>query len=46
MIGFYRDNYTAGNFVLGLAGGYPAGFETNVSDQFLLKLRIAQGGSV
>ena len=24
---FYRDNYTQANFVLGLAGGYPKGFE-------------------
>jgi zinc protease len=38
LIGFYRDNYTAGNLVLGLAGGYPAGFETEVRDEFQSRL--------
>jgi zinc protease len=28
--GFYRDHYVRGNIVVGVAGGYPGGFETRV----------------
>jgi zinc protease len=31
---FYRDNYTQANFVLGLAGGYPKGFDARVEAEF------------
>lgn len=31
---FYRDHYTGGNLVLGLAGGYPKGFEARVESDF------------
>jgi len=31
---FYRTHYTRANFVLGLAGGYPKGFEQNVERDF------------
>ncbi len=32
--GFYRAHYTRANLVLGLAGGYPEGFEQNVERDF------------
>ena len=32
--GFYRDQYTRTNFVLGLAGGYPGGFAEKVEADF------------
>jgi zinc protease len=35
---FYRDNYTRANFVLGLAGGYPKGFEEKVQADVAAKL--------
>ena len=35
---FYRDHYTAANFVLGLAGGYPKGFDAKVEADFAAKL--------
>lgn len=35
---FYRDNYTQGNFVLGLAGGYPKGFDERVQADVAAKL--------
>ncbi|HEX8502055.1 MAG TPA: pitrilysin family protein [Pyrinomonadaceae bacterium] len=31
---FYRANYTQGNLVIGLAGGYPAGFPARVEADF------------
>ncbi|HJZ67579.1 MAG TPA: pitrilysin family protein [Blastocatellia bacterium] len=35
---FYRDNYTAANFVVGLAGGYPKGFDAKLESDFAAKL--------
>jgi zinc protease len=35
---FYRDHYTQANFVLGLAGGYPKGFDEKVQRDFAAKL--------
>ncbi len=35
---FYRDNYTQANFVLGLAGGYPKGFDEKVQADVAAKL--------
>jgi zinc protease len=35
---FYHDNYTRANFVLGLAGGYPKGFEEKVQADVTAKL--------
>jgi len=35
---FYRDNYTAANFVVGLAGGYAKGFDAKVESDFAAKL--------
>jgi zinc protease len=35
---FYRDNYTRANFVLGLAGGYPKGFDAKVQAEVAAKL--------
>lgn len=35
---FYRDNYTQANFVLGLAGGYPKGFDAKVEADIASKL--------
>jgi zinc protease len=35
---FYRDNYTQGNFVLGLAGGYPKGFDSKIEADVAAKL--------
>src|SRR5438552_15553576 len=32
--GFYRSHYTAANLVIGLAGGYPKGFEEKVDADF------------
>ncbi|MFY9555503.1 MAG: insulinase family protein, partial [Blastocatellia bacterium] len=36
--GFYREYYTAENFVAGLAGGYPKGFEAKLEGDFAAKL--------
>lgn len=36
---FYRDNYTASNFVVGLAGGYPKGFDAKIEADFAAKLQ-------
>ena len=33
--GFYKERYTAGNVVIGLAGGYPKGFAEKVEADFL-----------
>ena len=35
---FYHDHYTQANFVLGLAGGYPKGFDEQVRRDFAAKL--------
>ena len=35
---FYRDHYTQANFVVGLAGGFPKGFDEKVRHDFELKL--------
>lgn len=35
---FYRDHYTQANFVLGLAGGYPKGFDEKVQRDFAARL--------
>lgn len=35
---FYRDNYTRANFVLGLAGGYPKGFEEKIQSDVAARL--------
>ncbi|MEK6405956.1 MAG: pitrilysin family protein [Acidobacteriota bacterium] len=35
---FYRDNYTRDSFVLGLAGGYPKGFEEKIQSDVAAKL--------
>jgi len=35
---FYRDNYTQANFVLGLAGAYPKGFDEKVQSDMAAKL--------
>src|ERR1044071_8584386 len=35
---FYRDHYTQANFELGLAGGYPKGFDERVQRDFAAKL--------
>jgi len=35
---FYRDHYTQANFVLGLAGGYPKGFDEKVQSDFASRL--------
>jgi len=39
--GFYRQNYTQGNLVIGLAGGYPADFPARVESDFA---RLPSGG--
>ena len=31
---FYREHYTRANLVIGLAGGYPKGFDTQVETEF------------
>jgi zinc protease len=36
---FYRENYTQANFVLGLAGGYPKGFDEKVQADVAAKLQ-------
>jgi zinc protease len=36
---FYRENYTRANFVLGLAGGYPKGFEEKVQADVTARLQ-------
>ncbi len=39
--GFYRQNYTQGNLVIGLAGGYPSDFAARVEADFA---RLPAGG--
>jgi len=36
---FYRENYSRATFVLGLAGGYPKGFDEKVQSEVAAKLR-------
>ena len=36
---FYRENYTQANFTLGLAGGYPKGFDEKVQADVTAKLQ-------
>src|SRR4030095_394034 len=36
---FYKENYTQANFVLGLAGGYPQGFEEKIRADVAAKLQ-------
>jgi zinc protease len=36
---FYKENYTQANFVLGLAGGYPQGFEEKIRSDVAAKLQ-------
>ena len=36
---FYKENYTQANFVLGLAGGYPQGFEEKIRGDVAAKLQ-------
>ncbi len=43
---FYRENYTSANFVLGLAGGHPAGFEAKVRNDFGARLAAGKPSSV
>jgi zinc protease len=35
---FYRENYTVANLVVGLAGGYPKGFDAKIERDFATKL--------
>jgi zinc protease len=39
---FYRENYTRANLVVGLAGGYPKGFDEQVGAEFAAKLPAGQ----
>jgi zinc protease len=39
---FYRENYTRANLVVGLAGGYPKGFDGKVEADFAAKLPAGQ----
>jgi len=39
---FYRENYTRANLVVGLAGGYPKGFDGKVEAEFAAKLPAGQ----
>ena len=43
---FYRENYTSANFVLGLAGGHPAGFEARVRNDFGARLAAGKPSSL
>lgn len=36
---FYRDNYTSANLVVGLAGGYPKGFDAKIESDFAARLQ-------
>lgn len=39
---FYRENYTRANLVVGLAGGYPKGFDEKLEAEFAAKLPAGQ----
>jgi zinc protease len=41
---FYRDNYTQGNLMLGVAGGYPQGFPESLAAQLAAALPAGQKG--
>jgi zinc protease len=43
---FYRENYTQANFVVGLAGGYPKGFDGKVETEFAAKLAAGKPGKL
>lgn len=43
---FYRDHYTQANFVLGLAGGYPKGFDAKVQGDMAAKLPAGRADQV
>jgi zinc protease len=43
---FYRGNYTAANFVLGLAGGFPSDFEGRLRADFTSKLSKGKEGEL
>jgi zinc protease len=43
---FYRDHYTQANFVVGLAGGYPKGFDEKVQHDFAAKLPVGKAESI
>jgi len=43
---FYRENYTTANFVVGLAGGYPKGFEAKVEADFAGKLSAGKAAKL
>src|SRR5438105_2622076 len=43
---FYRDHYTQANFVLGLAGGYPKGFDAKVQSDFAARLPAGRAETV
>lgn len=43
---FYRENYTAANFVAGLAGGYPKGFDAKVEADFAAKLAAGKAAKL
>ncbi|MFL6213817.1 MAG: M16 family metallopeptidase [Blastocatellia bacterium] len=43
---FYRDHYTQANFVVGLAGGYPKGFDAKVQSDFTARLAAGRADQV
>src|SRR5689334_4437681 len=43
---FYRDHYTQANLVVGLAGGYPKGFDAKVQNDFAAKLPAGRADRV
>jgi zinc protease len=43
---FYREHYTQANFVLGLAGGYPKGFDAKVQGDMAAKLPAGRADKV
>jgi zinc protease len=43
---FYRDHYTQANLVVGLAGGYPKGFDAKVQSDFAARLPAGQSDKV
>jgi zinc protease len=43
---FYRDNYTMANLVVGLAGGYPKGFEEKLKADFAARLAAGSPSQV
>ncbi len=43
--GFYQSQFTGGNFVLGVAGGYPEGYAQSLRDRLVEELPKAQAPS-